>query len=526
MTQRYQNHWYPGQPSKGQAYRCIRINQNCRVDSSIEMACQHAGISYEALRLPVELTLWIDPSEVACRIGEHKGSYFTVAKLGDGRQENFADSINIDELEQRSIDRSKQSFENPRLKMKPTHGSSQVRLGAGHHVTSSAKQSRNQTSQSAAGLINPFASTTTSNSSLTNSNVSYHAMNGNSIPNGGITSQQNNHHLSSHGSPVGNTLTNGYGLDYAAIGAATNGIPPSAVFGPVGTGSTGSGTGGLPFHQAPNAAGSSGTSQPFQYPTYFNAFHPQAAANFQQQQQQAAVAAAAVAMHPSWSPGSHLFDTTATSKFMSGLTGSPQQNPTSSTPPTSVAQLQAGGQSGRNSLCPNHLPSTLSASPAGFRSGQVNSSLTSAPVSTSSATSQVSTSKSNSQLSGSSNVLTNGTLTSNSGSSPNNSSNSNTGGANPNAPLFIPRHSYMLSHLNHGAQPFTPSSLSNSFQSLDQSSTNGSNSTTVSSISKDRRSFVNPNHSATSSSVSPSAAASTGATAAATATPLVANNRY
>lgn len=67
LTQRFQNHWYPQNPSKGQAYRCIRINQNCRVDYSIEMACQHAGISYDALRLPVELTLWIDPSEVTCR---------------------------------------------------------------------------------------------------------------------------------------------------------------------------------------------------------------------------------------------------------------------------------------------------------------------------------------------------------------------------------------------------------------------------------------------------------------------------
>ncbi|OTF75250.1 B-cell translocation protein-like protein [Euroglyphus maynei] len=67
LTQRFQNHWYPNNPSKGQGYRCIRINQNCRVDYSIEMACQHAGISYDALRLPVELTLWIDPSEVTCR---------------------------------------------------------------------------------------------------------------------------------------------------------------------------------------------------------------------------------------------------------------------------------------------------------------------------------------------------------------------------------------------------------------------------------------------------------------------------
>lgn len=127
LTQRFQNHWYPGHPSKGQAFRCIRINQNCRIDCSIELACQQVGISYESLRLPVELTLWIDPSEVTCRFGEHKGSFCIVAKLGDGRQENFAESINIDELEQRSIDRSKQSFENSRMKMKPLHASQQQR---------------------------------------------------------------------------------------------------------------------------------------------------------------------------------------------------------------------------------------------------------------------------------------------------------------------------------------------------------------------------------------------------------------
>lgn len=67
LQNRFRNHWYPEKPARGQAYRCIRINQNCKVDTSIEQACNELGYSYDALRLPVELTLWIDPNEVTCR---------------------------------------------------------------------------------------------------------------------------------------------------------------------------------------------------------------------------------------------------------------------------------------------------------------------------------------------------------------------------------------------------------------------------------------------------------------------------
>ena len=67
LQNRFRNHWHPERPTRGQGYRCIRINENCSVDTSIAKACQEIGISYEALRLPVELTLWIDPNEVTCR---------------------------------------------------------------------------------------------------------------------------------------------------------------------------------------------------------------------------------------------------------------------------------------------------------------------------------------------------------------------------------------------------------------------------------------------------------------------------
>lgn len=45
---------------------------------------------------------------VSISFGEHKGSYCLVAKLRDGRQENFVDAINFVELEQKSAELSKQ----------------------------------------------------------------------------------------------------------------------------------------------------------------------------------------------------------------------------------------------------------------------------------------------------------------------------------------------------------------------------------------------------------------------------------
>jgi hypothetical protein len=112
LEEKFRDHWFPEKPIKGQAYRCIRINENNRRDPIVEKACNECGIRYDELKLPLELTLWVDPNEVTCRFGEHKGSYCIVAKFRDGRQENYIDQINIDELEQKSIERAKQaSFE-------------------------------------------------------------------------------------------------------------------------------------------------------------------------------------------------------------------------------------------------------------------------------------------------------------------------------------------------------------------------------------------------------------------------------
>lgn len=67
LTERFENHWFPDSPQKGQGYRCIRVNELDRHDASLEKAAQACGIKYEDMKLPVELTIWVDPNEVCCR---------------------------------------------------------------------------------------------------------------------------------------------------------------------------------------------------------------------------------------------------------------------------------------------------------------------------------------------------------------------------------------------------------------------------------------------------------------------------
>ncbi len=67
LEQRFANHWFPENPLKGQAYRCIRVNAWDRRDSILAKACDECGIKYEELTLPIELTVWVDPEEVSCR---------------------------------------------------------------------------------------------------------------------------------------------------------------------------------------------------------------------------------------------------------------------------------------------------------------------------------------------------------------------------------------------------------------------------------------------------------------------------
>uniref|UniRef100_A0A8C5DHW1 B-cell translocation gene 3 n=1 Tax=Gouania willdenowi TaxID=441366 RepID=A0A8C5DHW1_GOUWI len=65
LQEKFEGHWYPENPSKGQAYRCIRVNNLHQQDPELLRACRESGIKYSDLGLPWEITLWVDPGEVS-----------------------------------------------------------------------------------------------------------------------------------------------------------------------------------------------------------------------------------------------------------------------------------------------------------------------------------------------------------------------------------------------------------------------------------------------------------------------------
>lgn len=82
LQEKFRGHWYPDNPGRGQAFRCIRVNGFQRQDPEFLRACEESGVQYKDLRLPRELTLWVDPGEVCCRYGEQNPS-FLVARFSD-----------------------------------------------------------------------------------------------------------------------------------------------------------------------------------------------------------------------------------------------------------------------------------------------------------------------------------------------------------------------------------------------------------------------------------------------------------
>lgn len=108
LCEKYENHWYPDNPMKGQAFRCIRIFDNTISDDVVLRACEESKLKPNQLGLPHEITLWIDPLEVCVRSGEN-GRPFTVARFKeeevngeedverDQDEDSFdAESINLD----------------------------------------------------------------------------------------------------------------------------------------------------------------------------------------------------------------------------------------------------------------------------------------------------------------------------------------------------------------------------------------------------------------------------------------------
>ena len=67
LVDKFKNHWYKDNPHKGQGYRCIRVNEMGQ-DPVLSRAASDSGLKYSDLKLPPELTLWVDPDEVCCRL--------------------------------------------------------------------------------------------------------------------------------------------------------------------------------------------------------------------------------------------------------------------------------------------------------------------------------------------------------------------------------------------------------------------------------------------------------------------------
>lgn len=79
LSNKYQGHWYPQQPQRGSAFRCLKST-----DPLIKTATIEANIAYTDVieSLPKDLCLWVDPGEVSYSVGEG-GATRVLWKEGD-----------------------------------------------------------------------------------------------------------------------------------------------------------------------------------------------------------------------------------------------------------------------------------------------------------------------------------------------------------------------------------------------------------------------------------------------------------
>lgn len=85
LMDKFQFHWYVQDPLRGQGYRCQRLDPRPEKERLIGESLHFAGLINDDIKLPLQLTLWIDPHEVAYRIGDEDGSICTLATYGQNR---------------------------------------------------------------------------------------------------------------------------------------------------------------------------------------------------------------------------------------------------------------------------------------------------------------------------------------------------------------------------------------------------------------------------------------------------------
>ena len=79
MLERFENHWHPTKPLKGNAFRCLNIEDGI-LDPFLREVMKNTDLEIKELlaAFPQGMALWVDPSDVSCRLG--KGSITPIYK--------------------------------------------------------------------------------------------------------------------------------------------------------------------------------------------------------------------------------------------------------------------------------------------------------------------------------------------------------------------------------------------------------------------------------------------------------------
>ena len=79
LLKKYEQHWYPKDPIRGNGYRSLQVD-SCQIDPLLIKAAKQTNAEYILSYLPSEFTIWIDPRQVSYRFKEFGDimSYFKI----------------------------------------------------------------------------------------------------------------------------------------------------------------------------------------------------------------------------------------------------------------------------------------------------------------------------------------------------------------------------------------------------------------------------------------------------------------